>query len=120
MARFRSPRSTFLKTLVNIAGVAALVCAPGSTAWAQHGGGHAGGGGHFGGGGGGHMSSPHVSAPPAPHFSAPAHAPGRMGAGTHNYVAAPPPAVPPPAAAPCAAAVAAICPAKITGAITSL
>jgi hypothetical protein len=93
MARLIPLRAIFLKHLVNLAGVAALVCAPGSIAWAQHGGGHGGGGGHFGGGGGGHMSSPHVSAPPAPHFSAPVHAPGPIGAGTHNYVAAPPPAV---------------------------
>jgi hypothetical protein len=93
MARLIPLRSTLLKTVVRIACVAAVVCAPGSTAWAQHGGGHAGGGGHFGGGGGGHMSSPHVSAPPSPHFSAPVHAPGPIGAGTHNYVAAPPPGV---------------------------
>jgi hypothetical protein len=64
----------------------ALVCAQAPPLRAQHGGGHAGGGGHSSGGGGAHASAPHVSAPPATHFSGPPPA----GAGTRSFVTVPP------------------------------
>jgi hypothetical protein len=85
-----SRRRSVLKNILSAASALSLVCALACVAVpmarAQHGGGHGGGGGgHFG--GGGHMGAPHASAPPATHFSAPAHVPA-----THNFIA-PPPAV---------------------------
>jgi hypothetical protein len=93
MARLISLRGTVLQMMLFVAVIGAMVCVPESTALAQHGGGHAGGGGHFSGGGG--MGAPHMSAPPAPHFSAPARMPGPPAArsGTHTFVAVPPPSV---------------------------